>query len=396
MAPPFLRSDRQFNYGLLGLLTICLTVILGCSQIIRPSNPPEPHEIRIGVIASLTGEAASIGESTVRGATLAVQEINRGDGLKLGRHTYRIQLLVEDDQDEVDAALDAARQLIFQDEVAVIVGPQYSRNAIPVAQFVETNQVPLITPRATNPDITAGKRYVFRTIFTDPFQGKVMADFARIDLGAKTAAVLYDVASAYNRGIAEVFKQVFEENGGEVAAFLDYTTGTMDFSSQLATIQATDPDVLFLPNYNVEVSLQAQQSRAVGIESILLGADAWGSIPPEKLPSLEGAFFSDQYAPDSTRPITRTFIQHYQQAYGEKPQASAAATYDALKLIFQAIQQQGQGSTSAIRQGLATMGRYEGVTGVIEYQGTGDPDCSVVILKIQEGTSVFYKQVDPA
>lgn len=396
MASPFLRSDRQFNYGLLGLLTVCLTVILGCSQIILPSSSPTSYEIRIGVIASLTGEAASIGESTVRGANLAVQEINSGKGLQLGRHTYRINLLVEDDRDEVDAALDAARQLIFQDEVAVIVGPQYSRNAIPVAQFVETNQVPLITPRATNPDITVGKRYVFRAIFTDPFQGKVMADFARIDLGAKTAAVLYDVASAYNRGIAEVFKQVFEDNGGEVVAFVDYTTGTTDFRSQLATIQSTAPDVLFLPNYKDEVSLQAQQAQSVGIESVLLGADAWGSIPPEDLPLLEGAFFSDQYAPDSTSPIARNFIERYQQTYGEKPQASAAATYDALKLIFQAIQQQGQGTATAIRQGLATMGRYEGVTGVIEYRGTGDPDCSVVILKIQDGISMFYKQVDPA
>ncbi|PSN17503.1 ethanolamine utilization protein EutJ [filamentous cyanobacterium CCP5] len=377
-----------FHHSLLWPLGIVLAAILGCQ--------PTPSEtLDIGLIAPLSGDSVGVGESTEQGARLAVDEINQAGGILISGQSHPINLVIEDNQDEVDIAVEKARKLIFQDEVIAIIGPQLSRNAIPVAKFVETYKVPMISPRSTNPAPTASKRYVFRSIFIDPFQGQVMAEFARQQLQAQRAAVLFDVASAYNRDIAQVFKQVFEQSGGQVVAFESYTTGTQDYSTQISVIQQSNPDVLFLPNYDHELPQQIQQLRAAGIEAQLLGSDAWGGLVDIQPALTEGAFFSDQYAPDSQSPKVRQFIDAYEAAYGVSPDSVAASTYDTVYILQQAILKADQTEPEAIRDSLASLGNYNGVTGSFTFRGTGDPVRSVMILQFHNGRPIFYDQVDP-
>lgn len=386
---PGSRIPRRTAIGL-----ILAGATANCTQ--QLPRQAQPNEIRIGVIASLSGEAIDNGQSTVRATELAAQEINHKGGLAVGNQRYPIALTIADDQDEVDVAVNAARKLIYQDNVAAIVGPQYSRNAIPVAKFVESAQIPMISPVSTSPETTRDKRYVFRATFIDSVQGKALAQFTRHTLNVQTTAVLYDIASAYNQGVATVYKQMFEAEGGRVVAFESYTTGETDFQMQLTTIQQRHPDALFLPNYIHEVVLQVRQARQLGINAALLGADGWNGFEATGQSSLlEGAFYSDQYSPDTKNPKTRAFIQQYRQVYGQDPQAVAAATYDAMHLLFKAIQSQGKPDSESIRQGLSELGRYDGVTGTIEYRGTGDPLRSVIILQIKQGQPVFYQQVEP-
>jgi branched-chain amino acid transport system substrate-binding protein len=376
----------------LALLTAITIISIGCNQV---PTQPEPSGIRIGVLATLTGEGTGVGEATVQGAELAVADVTAQGGFTLNGSPQQITLIIEDDQDQVDSVLNAIRKLIYQDEVVAIIGPQFSRNAIPAAQLAEEAQVPLISPRATNPEVTQEKTYVFRTIFIDPFQGQVMANFAHQNLGAETAAILFDVASPYNNGIAEVFKQQFEASGGQVVAYENYTTGETDFTPQLTIIRDAQPDVLFLPNYEFEVISQVQQAKEIGLKTTLLGADAWGSIAPENRSMLEGAYFSDQFAPDADTPATQAFIQRFQETYNTLPTAVAASTYDAVMLVLEAIEMQGKASPTAIRQGLADIDQFRGVTGSIKYQNTGDPIRSAVILQVKGENFVFHKQVDP-
>jgi branched-chain amino acid transport system substrate-binding protein len=195
--------------------------------------------------------------------------------LDVGRRKLKVMLLVEDDQDRAELAARAAQKLINQDKVAALVGPSLSRNAIPVADVAEGARIPMISPNSTNPATTAGKKYAFRVDFIDPFQGRVIARFARDELHAQTAAVLYDVASAYNKGIAEVFRQVFAEAGGQVVAFESYTTDARtNLAAQLGRVRASAPQLVFLPNYADEIPIQVEQARQAGIGATLLGSDA--------------------------------------------------------------------------------------------------------------------------
>lgn len=369
---------------------IGLLLLVGC-------GPKEETvtQIKVGVIAPLTGSIPVVGQSTKNAAELAVKEVNEAGGLDVGGQKMEIVLFIEDDEDKEESAVSAAQKLINQSNVVAIIGPQASRNAIPASTIAENARIPMISPWSTNPETTAGKKYVFRVAFIDPFQGRVMARFAIEELGAREAAALYDVASAYNKGIAEIFKQVFEEAGGQVVAFETYTTGEEDFTAQLTAIRDSGADVLFLPNYYNEVPLQVRQAHELGVEATIIGSDSWGQLAAEDMAEMESLFFSTHYAPDIASDVAQEFINKYKAAYGEVPDDVAALTYDAFGMLFQVIESQGKADPESIRNGLTIISQYEGVTGMMEYKGTGDPIKSAVILQIRNGKFTFYTLASP-
>ncbi|PSN14776.1 ethanolamine utilization protein EutJ [filamentous cyanobacterium CCT1] len=385
-------SRRKFLYFSTGLALS----LFGLNSCQSSNSTSSDLTVRIGVIGSLTGDDADSGKALVDGANLAADLVNDEGGLQVGNDKLSVELVVGDTQSTPEGAVEAAQTLINQEAVIAIVGPQYSRYAIPVARLAEQSGMPMISPRSTNPETTAGKQYVFRATFTDEFQGDVIARFARESLNSKRAAVLYDVASPYNRGLAERFQQVYTEAGGTMAAFESYTTGTTDFQAQLGRILASAPDVVFLPNYENEIPNQARQLRQAGIQATLLGADSWGSMEQQdRIPELQGAYFSDQFVPNKDSDRTQGFITRFQQTYGYMPPAGAAATYDSLGILFQAIENQNSTAADNIRDGIANLGEYNGVTGTLLYQGSGDPKVSVAILKIESGRVSLHKEITP-
>ena len=372
------------------LISLVFSALAGCTP-----KEPQINEIRIGVIASITGSIPNVGKSTVEAAQMAAQEINDAGGLEVAGKKYTVTLVIEDDQDKAETAVAVAEKLINQEYVVALIGPQASRNAIPVSNVAEKAHIPMISPWSTNPDTTTDKQYVFRVAFIDPFQGQVMARFSFEELNATKAAVLYDVASSYNKGIAEIYRQVFEAAGGKVVAFESYTTGEVDFTKQLEKIKNSGAQVLFLPNYENEVPLQAEQARQIGLDIPIIGSDAWGTIAPENRAALEGAYFSTHYAPDIADEPARTFIENYTKKYSHTPDDVAALTYDAFGLLFEAIQSQGLAEPEAIRTGLAGIESFLGVTGNMKYSGSGDPIKSAVVLRVVNGEFVFYKLATP-
>jgi branched-chain amino acid transport system substrate-binding protein len=383
---------QTFSLNALIVVIFLFGSLAGC----LPNNAqPSSDEIRIGVLAEITGNIPNVGKSTVEAAKMAAQEINDSGGLKVGDKKLKIVLVIEDIKDNAETAVAMAEKLINQENVVAIIGPQASRNAIPVSLVAENAKIPMISPWSTNPETTLGKQYVFRVAFIDPFQGQVMARFSFEELKATKVAVLYDVASSYNKGIAEIYKQVVEAAGGKVVAFESYTTGETDFSQQLNRIRNSGAQVLFLPNYENEVPLQAKQARALGIKIPIIGSDSWGTILPENRVDLEGSYFSTHYAADIAVEPARSFIDKYKKIYGSTPDDVEALTYDAFGLLFKAIQSQASAEPEAIRTGLAGIQSFTGVTGTMQYAGSGDPVKSAVILKVVNGKFVFYKLATP-
>jgi branched-chain amino acid transport system substrate-binding protein len=355
------------------------------------------QEVRLGINAELTGSKPTVGDSCKKAMELLAAQVNQDGGLKVGDKKIPLKLYVEDNEDKAESAAAAAQKLISQNNVLAIIGPNASGNAIPAARICEDNGVIMISPWSTNPKTTEGKKYIFRACFIDDFQGQVMAKFARQDLKATTAAVLYDVASEYNKGIAEFFKQFFEADGGRVVAFASYTTGDKDFSSQLTTIKAASPQVLFLPNYYNEVPLQVKQARNQGLTCAIIGSDSWGSQELLTLggKDLEGAFFSTHYAQDIATPKAQKFISEFEAKYGKKPDDVAALTYDAGMLLCNAVSQAGSLDRTKVRDALAQVTEFEGVTGKMGFKGQGDPVKSAVILQVQDGQFKYFASVQP-
>ena len=363
-----------------------------------------PPVVKIGVIAELTGDIPAVGASCKNAVLMAEDEIDKAGGLEIGGTKMPIGLVIEDNAGKAEQSALSAQKLITQDKVIAIIGPNASRYAIPAAEIAESAKTVLITPWSTSPKATLNartgepKKYVFRACFIDPFQGRVVAKFTLDNLKFKKAAVLYDVASDYNKGIAEYFKETYEKNGGKVVAFETYTTGDKDFSAQLTKIKQAAPEVIFLPNYYSEVPLQLQQAHRLGITVPFIGSDSWGSGDLIKLcgADCEGYYFSTHYAADAATPAATKFIEGYKARYGSAPDDVAALTYDACGLLFQALRDAGKTDRKAVRDALAKIPKYEGVTGNMQFkEGSGDPIKSAVILQIKNGKFVWVTNAAP-
>ncbi len=380
------KLTHWFRFLLLFSLSAALAA---CSLAAKP-------EIKIGLIAPLSGEyAATTGQPAVNAARMAVDEVNEAGGLAVAGKQYTITLLAADNGGNPETAVSAAQRLINQEGVVAIIGPMFSSSAIPVADIAEKAGIPMISPTSTNPQTTAGKQYAFRATFVDDFQGLAMARFTLDELGVRQAAVLYDVASAYNRGLAEAYQQAFEAADGQVVAFETYTTDqNQDFSQQLASIQVSGAAVLFLPNYTDDVLLQGQQAREMGIKAVILGGDSWEGERLSANNAFEDSFFSGHFCRDLTIETIRRFSEQYEQRFDREPNGLIALTYDSVGLVLAAMQDQGEVTPQAIRDGLYALD-YQGITGPISYQDTGDPVKSVAIWRIQNGERGCYKMVSP-
>lgn len=384
---------RFISVMVVGIVTMSASMLLAAE-----------NAIRVGVIAEMTGEMAAVGTACKQAAQLAAKEVNDAGGLEIAGEKHPIELCIEDNACKAEQSASAALKLITQQEVVAIVGPNASRYAIPASEIAESSQTVLITPWSTNPkttlDSTTGqpKRYVFRACFIDPFQGRVLSRFVMEHLKLTRAAVLYDVASEYNKGIAEVFQKEFTSLGGKIVAFETYTTSDRDFSAQLTKIKDASPDIIFLPNYYSEVPLQVQQAKRLGMAVPFIGSDSWGDPELLKLggSDLNGYYFSTHYAVDNASPVAKSFITAYQSAYNMPPSDVAALTYDAMGLVFKSLQQAGSSDREALRNALAVLPSYQGVTGDMTFQADSrDPIKSAVIMQIQDGAFTFFANASP-
>ena len=365
-----------------------------------------PESIRIGVNAPLTGDIPKVGEGTKFAARMWLEDVNAAGGIEVGGKKYKVELIIEDNESKAESAVKANTKLITEEDVLAIVGPQSSKQAIPAGGKANELGTPMISPWSTNPDTTKDRPFVFRGCFLDPFQGPVVANFIKNEFGFKKAAVLYDVASDYPKGLAEFFKAAWEDlNGpGSVVAYESFTTKDADFSSQLTKINNSGAEVLFTPQYYNEVALIVQQAHQLGWNKPIVGSDSWGSAETVKLCGKDcyGLFFSTHYAAAGAKGATKAFIDRYEKEHGYVPDDVAALTWDAMRIVQAAIEGAGELSgdiekdRKAVRDALATIKDFDGITGGMTFTEDGDPiKCAVIVRISDAGEFEFFKSVCP-
>lgn len=362
--------------------------------------------IKVGLNAPMTGDIPKVGEGTKYAAEMWLADVEKAGGLDVGGTKYPVEVILEDNESKAESAVKANTKLITQDDVLIIIGPQSSKQAIPAGDVANNYETPMISPWSTNPDTTGNRPYVFRGCFLDPFQGPVLANFITEEFGFKKAAVLYDVASDYPKGLAEFFKIAWEKTHGEgsVVAYESFTTKDADFSSQLTKIIRSGAEVLFTPQYYNEVALIVQQAKDLGWKGPIVGSDSWGSAETVELcgEACYGQFFSTHYAAAGAKGATKEFIDRYKEKYGYVPDDVAALTWDALRLAQAAIEGSGKitgkikEDRKAVRDALAKIKNFEGITGNMTFTEEGDPIKCAVIVKISDkGEYEFYKSICP-
>ncbi|MFZ7113522.1 MAG: ABC transporter substrate-binding protein [Desulfatiglandales bacterium] len=387
-----------------GLSVLVSVLVVGL--MFSPCAWGKAKPIKVGINAPITGDIPKVGEGTKFAAQMWLEDINAAGGIKVGGETYPVELVIEDNEAKAESAVKVNTKMITEDEVLVIVGPQSSKQAVPAGDVANNWKTPMISPWSTNPDTTKDRPFVFRGCFLDPFQGPVVANFITNEFGYKKAAVLYDVASDYPKGLAEFFKKAWEDlhGAGSVVAFESFTTKDADFSSQLTNIIKSGAEVLFTPQYYNEVALIVQQAHELGFNKPIVGSDSWGSAETVTLCGKDcyGLFFSTHYAAAGAKGATKAFIERYKKKHGYIPDDVAALTWDALHLVQQAVQDTGkltgkvEKDRAAVRDALAKIKDFEGITGKMTFTEEGDPiKCAVIVRISDQGEFEFYKSVCP-
>ena len=355
-----------------------ISAVLCCAAFMAfAGGAQDSNTVTIGAVFPLSGSVAFYGNESRDGALLAIEQINASGGL-LGK---KLALLAEDDEGAAEKAANAFTKLTDRDKVSFVLGSSTSGATMAMTDLAQQKKVVLISPSATNIDVTKAGDFVFRACFIDPFQGVVGADFAYDTLSARRAAILYDAGADYNTGLAASFRDEFKKVGGQVVADEAYQSGDVDFNAQVTHIRAANPDVVYLPNYYNDVALQAKQLRAQGVTCALVGGDGWDSLIDNAGDEVLNGFWSAGFAADTTDPKGVAFVKAFQARFNRPASQFSALGYDTMMLVIDGIKAAGTFDTTAVKNAMAKLsGSY--VTGNIRFDANRNPIKGAAICEI--------------
>ena len=383
--------NREFlqRTGIVAMLITCLSLtISGCQN-------GGSDEILIGHYGSLTGSQATFGISTDNGIKMAIEELNAAGGIN-GR---KVKLVTYDDKGEAREASTAVTRLVTKDGVVAVIGEVASGLSLAAAPICQEGGVPMISPSSTNPKVTKVGNMIFRVCFIDPFQGKVCAKFAREheSLKASKAAIVTDQGSPYSVGLEDEFEKSFVALGGTVVSKQTYQAGDQDYSAQLTSIRAAEPDVIFVPGYYTEVASMILQARKLGMTQPFVGADGWDSAKLGEIAgdAINGCFYSNHYSQEDPSPKIQDFIAKYKAKHNETPDALAALGHDSAMILFDAMKKAGTLEGAAIAAELAKTKDFDGITGKISIDAERNAVKSAVMLEMKNGVPKYVATIQP-
>ena len=339
---------------------------------------------KIGGIGPLTGDAASYGISVKQGAQVAVDEINAAGGV----NGMKLELLFEDDECNEEKSVSAYNKLM-DSKVNVILGAVTSGCSIAVSEESVNDGILQITPSGSAMDCTKNSNS-FRICFTDPLQGKLMAQYIS-EQGLSSPAIIYDVASDYSKGIHDAFVEQASALGMTIAADESFTGGDVDFKTQLTKIKSSGADCLFLPIYYTEVGYISEQAVTVGVELPYFGCDGWDGVINQlngNTANIEGAIFLTPFVANSSNPKVTAFVDAYNKAYNSTPDQFAADAYDGVYVIKALLETTGGDVSNEALIDAMTKISVDGATGSMSFTADGEPNKSAMVAVIENGEYV--------
>lgn len=377
------KTTKNVLWVVVIILVVWGIVALNNRPLSNTANQSGP--IKVGVIMPLTGDIATVGQATRYAIEIAKDEVNAKGGIN-GRP---IELVEEDAKCDPATAASAASKLTQIDKVTAIVGAGCSSETLAAAPIVESAHVPMISPISTNPKVTTAGDYIFRNVPSDAFQGKFAAEYAVQKLNAKKIAIL-SCLSDWCVGIHDVFKARATELGATIVADEQNKQDDRDLRTQVTKIKASNPDLVYVPQYTEALIIFYKQAKELGLKSLSLTGDV-GTDP--KVPAEAGAAANGgYYTYPKTLDMPAAFLAEVKKRMGgEEVSTYAPRGYDAMKILAEVMQKVGTDST-AIKNGLYEVKDYQGIADTYTIDQNGDmANAAYTVKKFQDGKSVVVE-----
>ena len=379
------------------VLALVLAVLMIVSMCACSSAKKEDtvETIKIGLAFPMSGTAAMAGKYSTHGADVLKEEL--GGKITVGDKEYPVEFVTMDTEGSEEKTTNVYQKLIEEEKVIAIVGPDSSKCMLAAAPIAQNAKCPAITTFGTNTAVTEVGNYIFRACFIDPFQGSVAAAYCE-QQGYKTACIMFNNADAYAVGLKDAFVENFK---GEVLAIEEYSgSDVKDYNVQLTKLAAQNPDVLLLPNLNVELGLQIQQARTAGLNCPIICGDSADTPDVANVagPAIEGVAYVSAFSAESTDEAAKNFVDAYVKLYpDELPNSNAELTYETAKMVIWAIQNAKTLDRDGVRDALDTIDGLELPSGKMTMDPTTrNPIKGGIIMQYDaEGVTHYVSSVNP-
>lgn len=382
------------------LLIYSFAFLLLCQQAIAADGT-----IRIGFNFPLSGGLELAAKHGQNAAELLLKDIKSSGGLKVGDKVYNVEYVYGNNNADPTQASNIVIEQVSKEKVLAMIGPLSSKQAVPVGQMANAFSTVVISPWSTVPKTTEDKPFSFRSCFVYTDQTPILTKFADQEYGAKKGAVLFNVTNIYSSGMAKAFIKDFEEyhGKGSVVAVEQFRNGDTDFREQIRNILISGAEVLFLPQQYYEVPTVVEQMIEIGLNIPILGTEGYATdeLIEHCGANCNGIVFTSNYLPGNAKGVNKTFVDAYTKAYGEEPDEPAALTWDAMRALFKAIKDTGGLSGNlvddrvAVQRQLARVRNFEGATGMMSFNASGNPDKCIVVGKIVDEKFTTHDSVCP-
>jgi len=384
------------------LLATCLlgtTILAGCGGGASTSTPAPAGggeaqqaaggEItaKIGVVSFLSGTGAAYGEAQKAGLELALEELNEANKGKL-----KIELQMEDSGGKKESAINAVNKLINQDNVVAIIGPTLSGEMFAAGPVANEAETPIFGISNTAEGINDIGEYVFRNSLPESIAIPTAMKAAQEKKGFKKAAFIYAANDDFSVSGFKTMKATAEQMGLENLGEATFANGDVDFSAQLTKIKELNPDVLLVSALYKEGSLVVKKARELGITATIIGGNGFNNPQVFEIAgdAAEGLIVATPFSPEKQDEKIQTFVKAFEAKYGKKPDQFAAQAYDGLYIIAKSLLAAGQADRNALRDQLAQLKDFQGVSGKLSFDEKRTPVGEAVVVEVKGGKFVPF------
>ena len=345
---------------------------------------PAAAQLKVGLVENLTGAAASYGISHAYGVRLAVEEVNEAGGI---RGIGKIDLIIEDDGTKPTDAVNATTKLITRDKVDFLMGSGASATTLAIVPIHTRYEVINLNSMSSSKLITEqGSKWIFRTQYRSDRTAAAVVEFAAKELGSKRIGVLNDT-NEYGRAAAEAAVEHLKKIGQPPAVHETYNSGDKTFSAQLLKFKEANVDTLAFYGYYQEAALVLKQARQLGLKLQVVSTDVLQTPVFVELGGDEtnGVYLTVAFTPDTGDPRSVAFTEKYRKRWGKDPNSQSAMGYDAVYLMKWAYEKAGTKDKYKVRDALASVSGFVGVTGETKFNERGDDMRPFLLTVISNG-----------